>query len=237
MYENAVVHLLACEEVEGISPATLRIFQESYASTAFRCRFPNCDRLSIGFATAELRLEHETVHLQRVYCQTPSCWYNRIGFANRSALAAHTRKHHGQSNMPSIPAKIRRTSDAKERTGAKPSLSQDSQALSPELTYPPHLDLQPVSQEQRVIAARRVAAARQLLQQSPDMINATDSSAFPPTVLHPQIRANVPLDIKSWGQLKQWAVWNPVLTPGLNMDKLILLQALCYEDDRGNIVD
>jgi hypothetical protein len=112
MYESAVVQLLARQEVEGISPTILRAFQESYASTAFRCRFPHCDRLSLGFATAELRLEHEAVHVQRVYCQTSSCPYARIGFATKSALNAHTRKHHSQSYISLIPAKVRRTKDA-----------------------------------------------------------------------------------------------------------------------------
>jgi hypothetical protein len=108
-YESAIVHLLAQHEVDGIPPATLRAFQESYASTAFHCRFPHCDRLSLGFATAELRLEHEIVHVQRVYCQTVSCQYSRIGFAKKGALNAHTRKHHVQSDILHIPAKVRRT--------------------------------------------------------------------------------------------------------------------------------
>jgi hypothetical protein len=112
MYESAVVQLLARQEVEGISPTILRAFQESYASTAFRCRFPHCDRLSLGFATAELRLEHEAVHVQRVYCQTSSCPYARIGFATKSALNAHTRKHHSRSYTSLIPAKVRRATDA-----------------------------------------------------------------------------------------------------------------------------
>ncbi|EUC41875.1 hypothetical protein COCMIDRAFT_57997, partial [Bipolaris oryzae ATCC 44560] len=106
-YENAIVHLLAQHEVEGISSALLRAFQESYASNAFFCRFPHCDRLSLGFPAAQLRCEHEVVHIQRVYCQTASCQYSRIGFAKKSALKAHTRKHHGQSSIQLMPAKVR----------------------------------------------------------------------------------------------------------------------------------
>src|SRR4051812_14630640 len=98
-YKSAIVHLLAQHEVEGVQSAILRAFQESYASTAFRCRFPHCERLSLGFTTPELRIEHETVHVQRMYCQTIDCSYRRIGFAKRSALNAHTRKHHGQSHI------------------------------------------------------------------------------------------------------------------------------------------
>lgn len=105
------MHLLEQRKVDGITTSTLLAFQESYASTAFRCRFPQCDRLSLGFATAESRLKHEAAHIQRVYCQTASCQYNRIGFANKNALSAHTRKHHSQSNTLLIPAKVRGTRD------------------------------------------------------------------------------------------------------------------------------
>ena len=117
-YESAVVYLLAQQDVQGIAPATLRAFQASYASTAFRCRFPHCERLSSGFATAQLRLEHETVHVQRVYCQTVSCQYNRIGFGKRTALNAHTRRYHGQTNVLLIPAKVRRTTIVEAEAGA-----------------------------------------------------------------------------------------------------------------------
>jgi len=121
VYESAVVYLLAQHEVQGIAPATLRAFQESYASTAFRCRFPNCERLSQGFATEQLRLEHENVHIQRVYCQTASCPYYRIGFGKTAALKAHKRKHHGQSNVLLIPAKVRRTAVDEKAQPVPPS--------------------------------------------------------------------------------------------------------------------
>jgi hypothetical protein len=120
------LHLLALHEVDSVPPAILQAFQESYASTAFRCRFPNCDRLSLGFATAELRLEHEVVHSQRVYCQTVSCQYSRIGFAKRSALNAHTRKHHVQSDILRIPAKVRRATTIEAEIEAEPQ-QQDMQ--------------------------------------------------------------------------------------------------------------
>jgi hypothetical protein len=146
VYESAVVYLLAQHEVPGITPAILRAFQKSYASTAFRCRFPHCERLSLGFPTAELRLEHETIHVQRLYCQIASCQYNRIGFGKRSALNAHTRKHHGQSNTLLIPAKVRRTTDAEAETLAHqphsqpPDMNSDPSLAPPGM--PPQLHLQ-----------------------------------------------------------------------------------------------
>jgi hypothetical protein len=130
-YESAILHLLAQHEVAGIAPAILQAFQQSYASTAFRCRFPHCDRLSLGFATAELRLEHENVHIRRVYCQTVPCQYSRIGFATRNALNAHTRKHHSQSDVLLIPAKVRRTTDglpSSPEAGRSPEPTRDTTA-------------------------------------------------------------------------------------------------------------
>jgi hypothetical protein len=156
MYERAVVHLLARQEVEGISPIILRAFQESYASTAFRCRFPHCDRLSLGFATAELRLEHEAVHVQRVYCQTSSCPYNRIGFATKSALNAHTRKHHSQSYISLIPAKVRRAIDTETESvpiapiSPRPNNPQQQQPQQSQLMRPDDiLKLQSLNDDER----------------------------------------------------------------------------------------
>lgn len=105
------MRLLAQRELEGIPLAILRAFQESYASTAFRCRFPYCDRLSLGFATPESRQEHENTHMRPVYCQILSCQWSRIGFNNKAALKTHTRKHHTDSRSVLIPAKLQRTRD------------------------------------------------------------------------------------------------------------------------------
>ncbi|CAN9168468.1 unnamed protein product [Alternaria alternata] len=108
-YESAIVRLLAQRELEGISLPILRAFQESYASTAFRCRYPHCDRLSLGFATTETRQEHENTHMQRVYCQKLFCQWSRIGFKNKAAFKTHTRKDHGESKIVLIPEELQRT--------------------------------------------------------------------------------------------------------------------------------
>ena len=110
-FEAAVTYLLSQNEVTGVSRTTLEVFQKSYASTAFRCRFPNCSRPSTGFPSSELRTKHEATHLRRVYCGVILCEWNRIGFKNKSALDAHTRKHHGEKSTFLIPPKVRRTSE------------------------------------------------------------------------------------------------------------------------------
>jgi hypothetical protein len=136
------VHLLEQREVEGITTSTLLAFQESYASSAFRCRFPHCDRVSLGFATAESRLKHEAVHIQRVYCQTESCQYNRIGFANKSALNVHTRKHHSQSNTLLIPAKVRGTHDRSSASDVNADLTDKSKTKLSLASYRSDIELQ-----------------------------------------------------------------------------------------------
>ncbi|KAH7402356.1 hypothetical protein DE146DRAFT_463601 [Phaeosphaeria sp. MPI-PUGE-AT-0046c] len=83
---------------------------------------------------------------------------------------------------------------------------------------------QPANQQQRL------ATAHHMLRQSPGIISATDSKPYPPNVLNPAIKSNIPPDVKTWGQLKQWASQNPNLMPGVNMEKLILLQALHFQD-------
>ncbi|KAJ6285479.1 hypothetical protein J3E71DRAFT_373608 [Bipolaris maydis] len=145
-YESAIVHLLAQREVEGISSVLLQAFQQSYASTAFFCRFPHCDRLSLGFTTAQLRYEHEATHVKRVYCQTASCQYSRIGFPKKTALNAHTRKHHGQSIIQLIPAKVR-NSKSKSENSEETSIVTLSSPFLPE-NLRPEQSLEPRQRQQ-----------------------------------------------------------------------------------------
>jgi hypothetical protein len=114
-FDRAVVHLLSQSEVAGISRAALATFQESYASTAFRCRYPYCTRASAGFASAPLRDQHEAAHFQRVYfCKEASCQYSRIGFAKKNKLILHTRDFHNESPTLPIPSKVRRSKENAE---------------------------------------------------------------------------------------------------------------------------
>jgi hypothetical protein len=106
-FHKAVIHLSSQREVTGIPREALDAFQESYASTAFCCRYPYCSKSSAGFASRHLRTQHEIIHLQRVYCKEESCQYSRIGFAKKSALSSHIRKYHnGKEGLP-IPPKVR----------------------------------------------------------------------------------------------------------------------------------
>ncbi|USP82247.1 hypothetical protein yc1106_09521 [Curvularia clavata] len=350
-HESAVVRLLGKDEVEGISSTILRAFQDSYASTAFRCRFPHCNRLSSGFATAELRRKHETTHIQRVYCQTVSCQYSRIGFAKRSLLNAHMRTHHGQPNLLNIPKQIRQsatlnqvqhnqgvkrpnedTIDSSANTtpqapvmafpktqeasnngmpngfapgqpnegqpsadagpqgpidpqpGPMPTQQANRQPLTEQVRMsmmPPELDnsikrqlLRVPEHQFRVILQsymtnlrrnngmpdgsapghpnasqpppgagpidpqrgplptqqQRVAAAANLLRANPGIITTTDPKPFPPNILNARIRQDLPPDVRTWQQLKGWAAQNPALVPGVDSQKLIMLQVLHFQD-------
>ncbi|KAF2833694.1 hypothetical protein CC86DRAFT_13602 [Ophiobolus disseminans] len=106
-FENAIGDLLVRQEVLDIPNAALRAFQESYASTAFRCRYPNCHRSSMGFTSKQLRTQHEAVHFQRVYCNISTCQFNRIGFAKRATLNTHSRTHHSAETTVPIPSQVR----------------------------------------------------------------------------------------------------------------------------------
>ncbi|KAI4645602.1 uncharacterized protein J4E79_010780 [Alternaria viburni] len=148
VYESAVVHLLAQREVQGVAPATLRAFQESYASTAFRCRFPH--------------------------------------------------------------SKVRRMTHAEPRP-------EEHQQDSPGPSIPPKY-------------TKRFADANRFLSANPGVIHATDVKPFPPDVLNAQIVQNLPHDVKTWKQLKDWTQQNPSLTPDIDTQKLMLLQILHFLD-------
>jgi hypothetical protein len=110
-FEHGVIQLLSQQEVEGVSAAILQMFQESYGSTAFRCRYTNCTRASTGFASQQLRTQHETTHFQRVYCKVSTCSYSRVGFVNKSALHTHTKKYHAESTSMPVPPRLRHQHD------------------------------------------------------------------------------------------------------------------------------
>jgi hypothetical protein len=110
-FRKAVFHLLSQHEVTGISKVALDAFHDSYASTAFCCRYPHCYRSSAGFASLHLRTQHEVTHLERVYCSDEACRYSQIGFTERRALKSHTRKFHDETTVPPIPPKVQRLQD------------------------------------------------------------------------------------------------------------------------------
>lgn len=76
----------------------------------------------------------------------------------------------------------------------------------------------------------RLLHAQQTLQQNPGIIGVTDNHMFPPSALNAQIRQILPPDIKTWSQLKNWVQQNPNLTPGVDSQKLLLLQVLHFQD-------
>ncbi|KAF1972033.1 hypothetical protein BU23DRAFT_469615 [Bimuria novae-zelandiae CBS 107.79] len=76
----------------------------------------------------------------------------------------------------------------------------------------------------------RLLHAQQTLQQNPGIIGITDPQAFPPSALNAQIRQTLPQEIKTWAQLKSWVQQNPNLTPGVDSQKLLLLQVLHFQD-------
>jgi hypothetical protein len=136
-FDRAVIHLLSQSEVAGIPRAVLATFHESYASTAFRCRYPYCTRASAGFPSVHLRVQHEDGHLQRVYCKEKSCQYSRLGFAKKTGLNAHTRKFHNENTILPIPAKVRHSKEITE-TDIVPSIPYMSAALGTFHTSIPH---------------------------------------------------------------------------------------------------
>jgi hypothetical protein len=107
---------------------------------------------------------------------------------------------------------------------ARPGLNIGQQGLGAGPQTPMGQRPQQANQQQRL------ATAHNMLRQSPGIINATDGKPYPPNVLNAQVKANVPPEVTTWGQLKQWAQQNPNMMPGVSMDKLVLLQALHFQD-------
>ncbi|KAE8874385.1 hypothetical protein PTNB73_01017 [Pyrenophora teres f. teres] len=77
---------------------------------------------------------------------------------------------------------------------------------------------------------QRLQAASNLLRANPGIIHATDPKPFPPNVLNAQIRQSLPQEVRTWQQLKLWASQNPNLVPGVDNQKLLMLQVLHFQD-------
>ncbi|KAJ4993670.1 hypothetical protein SVAN01_00724 [Stagonosporopsis vannaccii] len=90
---------------------------------------------------------------------------------------------------------------------------------------------QPQQMAQRgMLTPQRIMAAQALLQSNPGIIANTDGRPFPPEVVGPQVRQNLPADVKSWGQLKQWAQQNPAILPPTETQKLLMLQVIHFQN-------
>ena len=112
--DSAVEHLLSHDRVEGVPEHILHAFRMSYASTAYRCRYPHCPKASAGFASEHSRSQHEASHFRRLYCEHESCSYSRIGFDKHSALASHRQRYHAAKASLMIPRRIREQDDMSE---------------------------------------------------------------------------------------------------------------------------
>jgi len=103
---------------------------------------------------------------------------------------------------------------------------------TPGAMNPQQVQLQQVQQQQaqQQQQQRRMMLAQQTLRQNPHVITETDQKLFPPNILSPMIRQNLPEGVKTWAQLKEWASRNPALAPNIDTGKLLLLQAMHVQD-------
>ena len=99
---------------------------------------------------------------------------------------------------------------------------------TPSVMNPQQVQLQQAQQQAQ--QHRRVMLAQQMLRQNPQVITETNQKPFPPNILSPMIKQNLPEGVKTWAQLKEWAGRNPALAPNIDSGKLLLLQAMHVQD-------
>ncbi|KAL1846939.1 hypothetical protein Plec18170_008907 [Paecilomyces lecythidis] len=64
---------------------------------------------------------------------------------------------------------------------------------------------------------------------TPEQMREVDRWPFPPSILNSNnMTSPVPKNVKTWGQLKQWAAQNPHLLGGVDLPKLLTLQRLHF---------
>ena len=101
---------------------------------------------------------------------------------------------------------------------------------TPSAMNPQQVQLQQAQHQQAQQLHRRMVLAQQTLKQNPHVITKTDQKPFPPNILSPMIKQNLPEGVKTWAQLKEWASRNPALAPNIDTGKLLLLQAMHVQD-------
>jgi hypothetical protein len=131
----------------------------------------------------------------------------------------------GSFELPPAPKRDYMFRDLSEQTSLVSPLPSNLPSSNSMVTY------HAINQRPRQITPQqRLATAHHMLRQSPGIIDVTDTKPYPRNVLNYRFMEDIPQDVKSWGQLKQWAQQNPDMMPGVSMDKLVLLQALHFQD-------
>lgn len=111
--------------------------------------------------------------------------------------------------------------------GQQPSLQQRQQQQQ----QPPHQQQQQQQDQQRQNELYKLQLLRQQnggMEMTPEQVREMDRLHFPPSILNtnPNMNSPVPKNIKTWGQLKQWATANPQVLKGVDPPKLMTLQKL-----------
>jgi hypothetical protein len=245
-YQKSVQNLLNQDSCPGASAEELELFKSHFRTSAFTCRLRQCPRATIGFENDQIRREHEITHAGGFRCTIPGCQYPP--YRSAQSLKSHVDRHHSKTPARKSIRRVERVkslnqsrivANFKTHKSMVRQLSIDSdnvnstnleQGQEQPVVLPSdninsaQTDRSPQNNQQRL------SAAIQILRQNPGITNATDDRLYPQNVLNNQVRANVPLGVKSWRQLKLWASQNPALLPGVSMDKLVLLQVLHYQD-------
>lgn len=97
--------------------------------------------------------------------------------------------------------------------------------------------LQQQRQQQHQAEMFRQQMQRQQNASIPDMtdeqVREMDKASFPPSMINGNANVPLPKNVKTWGQLKQWAVGNPQFLREVTLPKLLILQRLHFGSSSG----
>ena len=100
-YEKLVCTLLSQNPPPDINKESLKNFRQRHEASMFVCRFPECPRRSIGFASIFARKDHEIVrHGRGILCDQSTCLRNKVGFRNTKLLRQHNQENHASGDLP-----------------------------------------------------------------------------------------------------------------------------------------
>lgn len=150
----------------------------------------------------------------------------RANAAQQSLAMQQNLSHTGQT--PQMPnGQISNDPNMRATMGLQQQLSGMGAAQSQLLTGQ-QMSLQQRQQQQNELQKMQYFRSQNGgMDMTPEQIREMDRWQFPPSIINSNnMNSPVPKNVKTWGQLKQWAAQNPHLLGGVDLPKLLTLQRL-----------
>jgi hypothetical protein len=108
------------DAIAGIDAALVSKFKKTYGESALLCRYPPCQRATLGFSSTRDRDKHESSHTRKFRCADSTCEFYDSGFSTKATLQKHNEMYHRKMHDFVLPIRRRQnTTDLREKFMAR----------------------------------------------------------------------------------------------------------------------